>query len=116
MSLPSLIPSDTGQRPCGVCGQSPCSDYMNDTVAVLMEPPVTEPMYRVRAQVNEDGKPVYAPGALITLQEAVLRNLPGSHEQALKGGLPTMAAETHDPVNKPTRSAEDRDMPRGEDR
>ena len=89
---------------------------MQDAQPVLMEAPVTEPMYRVRAQVDENGSPLYAPGVLIPLQEAVLRNLPGAHEQATKGGLPTMAAETHDPVNKPTRSAEDRDAPRGGDR
>lgn len=96
---------------CAICGSDPCSDYLNDARGLHWDEHMGEPMYRVRAQVTEDGRPIYSTGQLITLHEAVLRGLPGAVDQVTKGGVPTMA-----PVNKPTRSAEDRDAPRGGDR
>ena len=89
---------------CAICGTQ-CDEWLTEARAVTDEPVMTEPMYRVRAQVNENGHPLYAVGALITLQEAVLRDLPGAKEQAV-----------NPQVTKPTQSAENRDAPQGSDR
>lgn len=67
---------------CMLCGADPCSDYLDNTVPVLDETPPTERMYRVRSEISENGRLLYHPGHMITLQEAVLRNLPGAVEMA----------------------------------
>jgi hypothetical protein len=67
---------------CDLCGQDPCSDFLDDSVPVFDETPPTERVYRVRSEITEDGRLILQPGQIITLQEAVLRNLPGAHEMA----------------------------------
>lgn len=90
---------------CALCGTR-CDDWLTDARGLTMDEHMGEPMYRIRSQVNEDGRPLYSEGQLITLQEAVLRDLPGARQQAT---VPLME-------RKPVHSAEDRDAPRGSDR
>lgn len=82
-----------------LCGQDPCSDYLEGTIPVLDETPPTERMYRVRAEISEGGRLLYHPGHLIPLQEAILRGLPGALEQATAHPSP----ENRDAVPSETR-------------
>lgn len=67
---------------CVICGQDLCDTYLEGAIPVLDETPASERMYRVRSEVSENGRLLYAPGHMIPLQEAILRGLPGAVEQA----------------------------------
>lgn len=77
---------------CGAEGSSCATTILAAGPLIDMTEPEVERKYRVREAIWEGGRQVYHKGALIALQEAVLRGLPDA-AQIAAGKKPTHALE-----------------------